>query len=235
MSMKNNILVLIAAIIPFIVVETGIAATISGTVKLKGRPSRVKKIAITKDAEICGKGGTKFREDLIVGKNKGIKNAVITVAGLKAKPAKVEVSQDTCQFKPHVAVMYIGSEVKLYNNDGITHNFHSLPQENESLNKAQPGEVKERTLEAEALEVVEKYPDQCDIHEWMKGWFVVTDAVSGKTDENGAFKIDNVPPGKYTLELWHESQGTQTKEIEVKDGDNKVSFSMKKKVGGRAF
>ncbi len=233
MKMKN-VLIIFALIIPFLFVETGIAATISGTVKLKGRAPRAKKIAITKDQQVCGKGGKKFREDLVV--NKGmIQNAVITVVGLKAKPGTVEVSQDTCQFKPHVAIMPIGSTVKLFNRDGLTHNFHSFPNDNEALNLAQPGEMKERTLGEGALEVVENYRITCDVHEWMKGWFVVNQDVSVLTDANGAFKIDNVPPGKYTVQLWHETQGTMTQDVTVKDGDNPIKFSVKKKVGGRAF
>jgi hypothetical protein len=42
-------------------------------------------------------------------------------------------------------------------------------------------------------------------------------------------KIDNVPPGKYTVEVWHETLGKQTKDVEVKAGQAaKVAFEMKK-------
>jgi hypothetical protein len=49
-------------------------------------------------------------------------------------------------------------------------------------------------------------------------------AVSG---DDGAFSIDKLPPGKYTLEAWHEKYGTVTKEITVADGkpvDLKLEF-----------
>ena len=31
------------------------------------------------------------------------------------------------------------------------------------------------------------------------------------------FEIKNIPPGQYTLEIWHEILGTQTQEITVSE------------------
>ncbi len=36
--------------------------------------------------------------------------------------------------------------------------------------------------------------------------------------EDGSFKIDNVPPGKYTVESWHEKYGAKTQEVTVEAG-----------------
>jgi len=59
---------------------------------------------------------------------------------------------------------------------------------------------------------------KCDVHPWMFAYVCVVDhpyfSVSG---EDGTFKIENVPPGKYTLEATHRKVGTLTKEVEVKD------------------
>src|SRR5207249_2528529 len=42
-------------------------------------------------------------------------------------------------------------------------------------------------------------------------------------------KIENVPAGKQTVEVWHETLGKQTKEVDVKAGQVvKVGFEMKK-------
>ncbi|MBI4592997.1 MAG: PEGA domain-containing protein, partial [Candidatus Rokubacteria bacterium] len=41
--------------------------------------------------------------------------------------------------------------------------------------------------------------------------------------------IGNVPPGKHTVDVWHETLGKQTREVEVKAGQTaKVSIEMKK-------
>ena len=60
---------------------------------------------------------------------------------------------------------------------------------------------------------------KCDVHPWMRGYIGISknglQAVSGA---DGSFKIDNVPPGKYTVESWHEKYGTKTQEVTVEAG-----------------
>src|SRR5438093_1387950 len=52
----------------------------------------------------------------------------------------------------------------------------------------------------------------------------------GVSDASGAFKLDNVPPGKHKVEVWHETLGTMTQEVEVKAGaPSKVTFELGKK------
>ena len=71
---------------------------------------------------------------------------------------------------------------------------------------------------------------KCDVHPWMFAWVSVFDspyfAVSGK---DGKFVIKNVPPGKYTVEAAHRKLGSQTQEVEDKDGDATVNFAFEVK------
>ena len=54
--------------------------------------------------------------------------------------------------------------------------------------------------------------------------------VAAVTDNNGVAKLENVPAGKQKIEVWHETLGKQTKDVEVKAGQTaKVSFDMVKK------
>ena len=39
-----------------------------------------------------------------------------------------------------------------------------------------------------------------------------------KSDDDGTFTIPKVPPGKYTLEAWHERYGTLTSDLTVQAG-----------------
>ena len=57
----------------------------------------------------------------------------------------------------------------------------------------------------------------------------MTPGPAAVTDANAVPKIENVPPGKQTVEVWHETLGKQTKDVEVKASQTtKVSFEMKK-------
>ena len=59
-------------------------------------------------------------------------------------------------------------------------------------------------------------PFKCDVHKWMNSYAGVVDhpffAVSG-TD--GSFTISGVPPGTYTVEVWHEKFGTKEMSVTV--------------------
>ena len=61
----------------------------------------------------------------------------------------------------------------------------------------------------------------CDVHAWMKAWIGVVDhpyfAITGA---DGTWSMSDVPPGTYTLEVWHETLGRQ--EIEVTVGEQEA-------------
>jgi len=59
---------------------------------------------------------------------------------------------------------------------------------------------------------------KCNIHPWMSGYMVVVKGPYGVSDDSGSFKIENVPPGSYTLTAWQETLGTQTQKITVAAG-----------------
>jgi hypothetical protein len=49
------------------------------------------------------------------------------------------------------------------------------------------------------------------------------------TNERGEFALENVPPGNYTLQVWHESLGTLKKDVAVTDGVSPVTVEMRGK------
>ena len=204
--------------------------SIVGEVKFAGTPPAPKVLKINKDNQACG--DEKKSEDLLVGPNKGIQWAVVSVAGAKGpapKPAKKPtLDQKGCHFEPHVLLIPAGAEVDILNPDGVLHNIHTFSTANPSINKAQPKFKKVMTEKFEKPEIIKV---QCDAHSWMAGWIVVTEhPYYGVTNDKGAFKIENVPPGKHTIEVWHETLGKMTKEVEVKAGaETKVAFELTKK------
>src|SRR5438477_502746 len=56
----------------------------------------------------------------------------------------------------------------------------------------------------------------CDVHPWMRAWVhVLATSAYAVTDESGAYTISGVPPGKHTLNLWHERLGEKEQQVEV--------------------
>ena len=204
--------------------------SIVGEVKFSGTPPAPKVLKVNKDNEVCGED--KKSEELIVGANKGIKNAVVSVvdgAGSAPKPAqKPALDQKGCQFVPHVLLAPASGEVDILNSDGVLHNLHTFSTANPSFNKAQPKFKKVLTEKFDKPEIVRV---QCDAHNWMSSWIVVqAHPHYAVTDESGSFKLDNVPAGKHKLEIWHEVLGKMTQEVEVKAGaPTKVTFELAKK------
>ena len=199
--------------------------TIEATVTYAGAP-QIQTLKINKDTDKCG---TEAKiEKVVVGGNKGLANAVVSVAGMKGAPTakKAEVDQHGCKFVPHVLAMTPG-EIEIKNSDGVLHNIHTYSTANPSINKAQPKFKKVMTEKFEKPEIIKL---TCDVHSWMLGWVaVMPHPYFGVTDGSGVTKIANVPAGKHTLEVWHETLGKQTKEVEVKAGQvAKVSIEMKK-------
>lgn len=205
--------------------------SIVGEVRFAGTPPEPKVLKVNKDNQACG--NAKKSEELVVGPTKRIQWAVVTVAGAKgpvAKPAQKPVlDQKGCQFQPHVLLVPAGTEVDILNPDGVLHNIHTFPTVNPAINKAQP--KFKRVMTEKFGDKPEIMKVRCDAHSWMLGWIVVTDhPYYAVTDEKGQFKLENVPPGKHTLKLWHETLGEVSKEVEVKAGaETRVAFELAKK------
>jgi plastocyanin len=203
--------------------------TISGTVKYDGTAPAPKPVEVTKDKEVCGLH-QHFQEDLIVGSDGGIANAVVIVKGAKGdmKPADVTFDQKGCDYVPHVLAFPAGSTVKIVNSDGILHNIHTYSTANPSFNMAQPKFKKTIEQKVEKPEVIKV---TCDAHGWMHGWWVATDTpYFAVTDDKGNYTIKDVPAGDYTVEVWQEKLGTDDQKASVKDGAAATTnFSMKPK------
>ncbi len=210
-------------------VEAQGGGTIVGEVKFSGEVPAPAKVKVNKDGEVCGQ--EKASEALVVGSNKGVKWAVVSLLdGKGAKPdttKKAVLDQNGCAFTPHVVLVPAGGSLDILNNDGILHNFHTFSTANPPINKAQP---KFKKVMAEKFDKPEIVQIKCDAHSWMAGWIVVTDSpFSAVTDDAGSFKIEGVPAGKHKVQVWHETLGKQVREIEVKAGETvKVAFELKK-------
>lgn len=204
--------------------------TIFGVVKFKGAAPPPKKLQITKDKEVCGKNPKSDPSLIVSGGN--VVNAVAYITdikkGEKMEPQKATLDQRGCEYHPHVLAFPVGSSVEVLNSDGILHNIHSYSQKNTPFNMAQPKFRKTLSVKMDKPEIVNV---KCDVHNWMNGWlFAAENPYYSITGNTGTFRLTNVPPGTYTLEVWHETLGKQTKKVTVKPKEEvKVTFELAKK------
>lgn len=205
--------------------------TIVGEVKYAGDPPAPEKIDVTKDANICG-ADPKVSPTLVVGANKGIKDVVASLPSIQkgkalGKPEKPPVlDQKSCEYHPYAQIIPVNTTVEITNSDDVLHNIKTTGGSKTSFNIAQPKFKRKLTVEFKNPEIVQV---ECNVHGWMHAIIVVEDnPYDALTDANGSFKITDVPPGKYTVKVWHSKLGEQTKEVTVGPKEEvKVAFEMK--------
>jgi hypothetical protein len=78
----------------------------------------------------------------------------------------------------------------------------------------------------------------CGMHEFMQTWgFAVENPYYSKTNRQGQYTIDQLPPGTYKVHAWYPHFKVSEREVEVKaDGTVQLNFEFdSKKVKRRAF
>jgi plastocyanin len=216
-----------AALAACLIAARADAAGIRGVVTYTG-PLESKKLPVTIDQYICGK--EKDAEDLVVGPQKGVRNAVAWLstpppgAGVPGTPTKVEMDQKGCVFIPRVLIVPAGATVEFLNSDRLLHNLHSVSTHNPSFNRTQP--------RARAIPIAFAKPEiirlDCDLHSWMRAWVVVAEhPFYALSNDAGEFLLPNVPPGKYTLQIWQEALGTTSRDVTVGPDDARVTVEFK--------
>jgi len=215
------------------------AADITGKVTLKGTPPPEIKIDPLAADPNCGKLHTEpvTTRHYVVGKDGGLANVLVFIkTGLEGKtfpiPAETPfLDQKGCLYDPYVMGVQVNQKFKIKNSDSFMHNVHATPKANKEFNFAQPvkDQVNEKSFDKAEVPVRFK----CDVHSWMFAYMGVFDhpfyAVTGP---DGAFKIPNVPAGKYTIEAYHvKAHGANpgvSQEVTV-SGDTKADFTIELK------
>lgn len=207
------------------------AASISGKVDIEGNvpPNPV----INMDADPVCKSlhqGEVRAEKAIQNENGTLKNVFVYIkegfdGKAEAPKSPAVLDQKGCLYDPHVMGMQVGQPLSILNSDATLHNVHALAEKNPEFNLGMPlqGMKLEKTFFNS--EVMMKF--KCDVHPWMVAYIgVLPHQYFAVTDETGAFEIDGLDPGEYTLEAWHETYGIKTQKIKIVGGDEvkKVDF-----------
>ncbi len=202
------------------VIEVADGGTITGTVSYSGDKADPI-LTIDKDPSVCDHAGhgTRPAGAIAVDKSGGLVNAVVRIKeiskGAEFSPADPQIDNTVCSFSPLVQLAKSGQYITAKNSDPVLHNTHLfLHQGSKNLgNIALPnaGQTAKKPLRKAGLVDV-----KCDAHKWMRAFIWVSDhpyiAVTGK---DGSFSLKDVPPGTYTVVVWHEELGEKEASVEV--------------------
>lgn len=212
--------------------EQGPGVLVSGVAVFEGTPPKTKKLNLPAACARMHKGDAYSNEVLI--KDGKLQNVLVrVVSGLEGRtfndiPAsEVELDQRGCIYSPRVVGARVGQKVTFINSDPVFHNVRSVTTQNQKFNVAMPHKDQRETKVFNRPELF--LQTKCSVHPWMGAYVAIMDhPYYSVTKEDGRFEIKDLPPGKYTLEAWHEVFGKQGLVIEVTDkGVSPITFTFK--------
>jgi hypothetical protein len=185
------------------------------------------------DPVFCGRistgTGWHIVEDFIIGPHGGLKDAVVMLKGIEKGKAfelpKVKIEARDCDFLPFINVLRDQDEITVINMDPVEHDiqgyetarvrgarvlfnrplpmnpFHNVLNLMHTHNHL-PGKPMVEKIHLKKNRNI--FVMQCGFHPYMFSWGIVVDnPYYAMTTEDGRFEISDIPPGTYTLTVWH--------------------------------
>jgi plastocyanin len=139
---------------------------------------------------------------------KSVSDAVILATPLdpknvqRAKPQTVAIDQVDKQFVPYVKAVFVGWKVRFPNSDNIRHQVYSFsPAKKFELPLYGGTDAPPVLFDKPGVVVL-----GCNIHDWMLAYVYVSETpYFTKTEAAGTAAIEDLPPGEYTVRVWHPS------------------------------
>src|SRR4029077_1652982 len=209
--------------------------TVEGKVTFSGKPPAPKEFLFSKfpNPKFCvknenkdAKGEKRLLPEVQVGKDGGLKGAVVAVTGINDEKFQAEFKGEDliaklCQFIPYTGVVVpVQSSFRVMNTDadpddpksvkGVLHNPHSFEVKGASsttiFNIGLPEKDKglDKPIKLRKVAQGSVFKLICDQHEFMQVWGLpITSPHYAIVGEDGKFEIKDIPAGKYKLVAWH--------------------------------
>ncbi len=174
--------------------------------------------------------GWRLLQPFVIGPDGGFKNVVIYLEEIKeGKPFAYEPPQIQaidCTFEPYITIVRDRQDIKVVNMDPVLHDIQGyetskfgarvlfnvpLPMSN---NLRKQDLLDGKTVKNRAGQVLTQpitmgkkrnlFVMQCGFHAYMESWgFAVENPYYALSAKDGSYAIANVPPGTYTVQVWH--------------------------------
>jgi hypothetical protein len=221
------------ALAAYEVVPVTNGGTIDGLVTLSGTAPSEPALKVTKNQDYCGQSIPD--PAYTVDGQGGLANVIVYLKDItkgKGAPAvPVSLLNTKCMFYPRVQGAMVGGQIKISSDDTVLHNTHPQNAQTSAtiFNVALPFKGFSVTKPLPTMPMMIKV--KCDAHEWMHAWIMELDhPYYATTGADGHFTIKDVPPGTYTLAVWHEAAGEKSVPVLVAAGqtvDSKIALAAK--------
>jgi plastocyanin len=165
-------------------------------------------------------------------------DVVVSIEGVAPEIFKAQISgarlqravleQREMKFIPSVLPVLVGTTVDFPNHDKTWHNIYSKSEAKKfDLGLYPPGKTRSVTFDKPGIVRV-----LCNVHPSMEAFIVVkAHPYFSAADKSGNYRLNNVPLGRYRLQVWHPQLGTSETVVEIVHEDEVVdiNFDLKKK------
>lgn len=128
-------------------------------------------------------------------------------------------------FVPHVLAIVAGTTVDFPNSDRTYHNVFSLSK-TKTFDLGRYAVGRSKSVRFDRPGIVRVF---CDIHSHMSAFILVfAHRYFSVSQPDGSYRLENVPPGTYTVVAWHEAAALESRRVVVPDagGEVEVNFAL---------
>jgi len=215
----------------------GSEGSLTGAVSLTGTPPGPMRIDMSADP-LCYENNPEPLTEFIVVTDGRLANALIYVKtgaaleglSFETPATNAVLDQRGCRYVPHVLGIQVDQTLEIRNSDNTTQNVHATPKNNLDWNQSQAPFSKPLTTKFTQSEIAIPFKD--NQHPWKKAWIsVFKHPFFAVSDNKGAFTIEGLPPGDYTIVAWHEQFGEKELNVTIYPGSHQT-FDFVFEVGG---
>jgi hypothetical protein len=207
---------------PYVPRQVGVSGTVLGVIQFIGPAPRDTVVTVTRDQRVCG---NTIRQPSVRTAGNRLVGALVWLSDIReGRPLplarRFELVQNRCTFDPLIQPVIAGGALNVRAHDAII--SRSVVVDTRTLDTlavlpfTDAGEVI-------PLDVPLRQPALLEVgsttHPWMRAWVAVFDQpyfVESGTD--GAFRLEGIPPGTYTVRAWHPRFGATSDTATVTAG-----------------